>query len=204
MPVVFQGCCSACGYDTPPVTAGGPCVLVTDADEDRRRRIGEPVPVVLHPLAPYVLDEFGLSFASAAWGGRLVEVRQLVCRDCGRAFERRWLTAGGVPVGCGGCLGIVAAGGLAAAATAVIAENPFLGLAVGGLTGAGLLAAIELGGSPLVRRRYPHRAAAVRTSPACPDCGSRAGIPVDRLRGPVPCPRCGTRALNYLPAGSEN
>src|SRR2546421_506679 len=61
LPAVYGGPCGGGGYKPPPVTAGGPHVLVTDPDEDRRRRAGEPVPVVLHPLTPYVLDEFGLS-----------------------------------------------------------------------------------------------------------------------------------------------
>src|SRR4051794_38576837 len=48
MPPVYQGPCSGCGYEPPPVTPGGPCLLVTDADEDRRRRAGEHLPVVFH------------------------------------------------------------------------------------------------------------------------------------------------------------
>lgn len=197
MPTVYQGTCTACGYEGRPVTAGGPCLLVTDADEDRRRRAGEPVPVLLHPLVPSVLDEFGLSFALAAWGGRLVEVRRVVCRDCGRVYDRRRLTAGGVPVGCGGCLGIAAVGGVVAVATGAAAGNPFVGLAAGGLAGASLLAGVELGASAIVRRRFRYRAAAVRTPPGCPDCGGRHVTPVDRTRGPVPCPQCGSRTLRF-------
>jgi hypothetical protein len=201
MPPLFQGTCSACGYEPPPVSPGGPCLLVTDAAEDRRRRIGEHVPVVLHPLTPYVLNEFGLSFALAAWGGRLVEARRLVCPDCGRVYERRWLTAGGVPVGCGGCLGIAVFAGAAAAAAGVAARNPFAGLAIGGAAGAGLLAAAELGASVIVRWWYPERAAAVRTPAECPDCGGRPGIRVNKLRKTVPCPQCGSKTMRYFAAG---
>jgi hypothetical protein len=201
MAVVYRGSCSVCGYESEPTTAGGPHVLVTDDDEDRRRRAGEDVPVILHPLTPYVLDEFGLSFAAAAWDGRLVDVRRLVCRDCGRVYESRRLTAGGVPVGCGGCLGIAAVAVVIAVAAGAILQNPFAGVTVGALAGVGLFAGIELGGSALVRRRFPHRAAAVATPPGCPACGGRVGVPVDRAAGPVPCPQCGGRSLRYLAVG---
>jgi hypothetical protein len=199
---VYQGTCSACGYTSPPVTAGGLHLLTIVGDEDERRQAGEPIPVELQPLNAAVLDQYGLSFPTAAWGGRLVEVQRVVCQGCGRAYERRWLTSGRVPVSCSGCLAVIAAAAAVATTAAAVAGNVFVGLVAGGFLGAILLATVELGSSRIIRNRYPHRVAAVDTPSTCPDCGAAAALPPDRLRGPVPCPRCGATALDYLPTES--
>jgi len=133
MSPTYRITCPTCGYESRPRVGADFQLLVTDAAEDDRRRAGEPVPVVYHPFTDFVLDEFGLSFASAAWGGRLVAVCGAVCRGCGHTFDRRHLTAGGVRVGCGGCLGLAAGGVIISMATGVLVGNPFIGLGVGGL-----------------------------------------------------------------------
>jgi predicted RNA-binding Zn-ribbon protein involved in translation (DUF1610 family) len=199
MPPTFRGTCTNCGYVSPELTPGGFAVFVTDADEDRRRRDGERLPVVLHPFADFVLDEFGLSFATTAWGGQLVEVQNLVCRDCGRATETRRLTAGGVAIGCGGCSAIAALGFVAGVAATFAFENPFLGAGVGVGFCVLTAAAVEFGANRFVRRRFRERVAAVDTPRMCSHCGSGNCVLPGPRGGPFPCPDCGEAAVRIVP-----
>lgn len=199
MPPVFRGTCSHCGYESPVFSSGGFAIMVTDRDEDRRRRAGETVPVVLHPFAEFVLDEFGLSFHSAAWGGQLVEVQSLICRDCGRGSEVRRLTAGGVAIGCGGCSAIALSGLVAGTAAAFALNNPFLGAGVGVAFCVLTAAAVEFGADRFVRHRYRERAAAVDTRRMCSQCGSWNCVRPGPRSGPFPCPDCGETAVRLVP-----
>jgi predicted RNA-binding Zn-ribbon protein involved in translation (DUF1610 family) len=199
MPPTFRGTCFQCGYESPELTAGGFAILVTDRDEDRRRRAGESVPVVLHPFADFVLDEFGLSFHSTAWGGQLVEVQTLVCRDCGRATETRRLTAGGVAIGCGGCTAIAASGLVAGVVASFAIGNPFLGAGVGVALCVLVAAIIEFGSNRFVRNRYRERAAAVDTPRMCVHCGGWNCVRPGPRSGPFPCPDCGETAVRIVP-----
>lgn len=197
MTVIYRPICTTCGYEGPATTPSELWVWVTDAREDAQRQRGEHPHIVLHPMKPCVLEEFGLSFSWAAWGGHLVQVRKLVCLDCGRLFDYRWLTAGGVPVGCAGCLGITFLAGIIAGVATLAVDNAFIGLGVGLTSAALLLAICELGASPLVRLWYASRARAIATERSCPDC-LRTGLPVDRVVEPVPCPQCGNHSLEFV------
>lgn len=199
MPLVFRGNCEQCGYESPDLSPGGFAVLVTDSDEDRRRRNGENLPVVLHPFAEFVLDEFGLSFHSTAWGGQLVEVRNLVCRDCGRTTESRHLTAGGVAIGCGGCSAIAATGFIVGLVSAFVVGNPFLGAGIGVALCVLSATGIEFGANRLVRRRYRERADAVDVPPMCSHCGGWHCVPPGPRGGPFPCPECGQTSVRMVP-----
>ena len=190
----FRASCSACGYESAARPAQGVAVLVTDAEEDTRRRT-EDVPLVFHPLAPFVLDEFGLSYPAAAWGGQLVLVRAVVCPDCGSSHEHRYLTAGGASAGCAGWLVVGLFGAFVALVSGLLVGNPFLGAALGGGVAVGLLATAELGASVIVRSLYPRRARAVEGANACPNCGSRGGVRVSALPAKLPCPQCGEARL---------
>ncbi len=200
MPLVFRGDCSHCGYESPEVSAGGFVVFVTDREEDARRRRGEPVPVVTHPFANYVLEEFGLSFHSTAWGGQLVEVQNLVCRDCGRVTQHRRLTAGGVAIGCGGCAGIGGMGLVLGIAVGFFVANPFIGVGIGITLCVLLATSIEFGASRLVRWRFRERAEAIDTTRMCHHCGGWNCVPVgSRGGGPFPCPECGETSVRMVP-----
>ncbi len=199
MPPTFRGTCSHCGYESPELSAGGFAILVTDRDEDRRRRAGEPVPVVLHPFAEFVLDEFGLSFHSAAWGGQLVETHTLVCRDCGRGTEARRLTAGGVAIGCVGCSGIALGGLVAGVAAGFALGNPFLGAGVGIAACVLTAAVVEFGSDRFVRARFRERADAVDTPRLCAHCGGGNCVRPGPRGGPFPCPDCGETAVRLVP-----
>lgn len=198
MPLVFHAACDRCDYAAPDLPAGGFAVYVPDPP-DAAPLLGRHHPPVIHPFAPFVLDEFGLSFASAAWGGRLIEVESVICTDCGRPFERRRLTAGGAAIGCGGCLAIAGGGFAVGLTAAVLAGNPFVGAGAGTATAVAAAAALEFGSSALVRLRFRDRAAAVDTPRGCPDCGSRRAARVGSGGGPFPCPGCGRRAVRVTP-----
>lgn len=195
MPLVFRAACGECEYQSADIPPGGYAVLVPDPD-------GPPLlaadhPPVLHPFAPFVLDEFGLTFATAAWGGQLVERSSMACRDCGRVFERRRLTAGGAALGCGGC-GVIAGLAVALGAVAAFASgNPFVGGGVGAVAGVLLAAGVEMGASAIVRGRYPDRARAVDTPRTCPGCHGNRVARVGSGSGPFPCPACGRRAVRF-------
>lgn len=201
MPLVFHAACADCGYESPALSPGGFAVLVPDTDEPTPPILGRRHPPVLHPFAPYVLDEFGLTFASAAWGGQLVEFETVVCRDCGRVFERRRLTAGGAAIGCAGCLTLAAAAAVVAVVVAIAVGNPFVGLGVGAVAAVAVAAVIECGASGIVRRRYRDRVGQVDTPRTCPDCGGRRCSRVGSGGGPFPCPSCGHRAVRIVGRG---
>lgn len=199
MPATVRGTCSHCGYESPTFVPAGFAVLITDADEDRRRQLGETVPIVLHPFRDYVLEEFDLSFHSTAWGGQLVEVQNLICRDCGRSTETRRLTAGGVAIGCGGCSAIAVLGMIAGAATAFAVGNPFIGAGVAVALSVILATGIEFGANRFVRWRYRERAAAVDTSRMCSHCGGWNCVLAGPRGGPFPCPECGENTVRMVP-----
>ena len=199
MPLRFRGNCSHCGYESPEMSPGGFAVFVTDRDEDQRRRRGQSVPVVLHPFKDFVLDEFGLSFHSTAWGGQLVEVQNLVCRDCGRVTESRRLTAGGVAIGCGGCSAIAVAGLVIGVVSGLVASNPFIGAGIGVACCVLAATAIEFGATRLVRRRFPERAEAVDAPRMCSNCGGWNCARLGARGGPFPCPDCGETSVRMVP-----
>ncbi len=200
MPLSFRGSCNECGYETPELKPGGFAILVTDRDEDRRRRQGEPVPVVLHPFTDYVLDEFGLSFATSAWGGQLVEIQNLICRDCGHITESRRLTAGGVAIGCGGCSAIAVMGLITGITIGFLIGNPFIGAGIGVALCVFSATVIEFGASRLVRWRYRERADAVDRPRMCYHCGGWNCVPLGtRGVGPFPCPDCGGISVRLVP-----
>jgi ribosomal protein L37AE/L43A len=199
MPLVFHAACADCGYEAADLSPGGFAVLVPDAETDSPPILGRHHPPVLHPFAPFVLDEFGLSFATAAWGGQLVERETVVCRECGRVFERRRLTAAGAAVGCGGCLAIAGGAFAVAVVVGLVTGNPFVGAGAGAVVAVAAGAVAEFGASAFVRRRFRERAATVDTPRTCPDCGGRRVARVGSNGGPFPCPACGRRAVRIVP-----
>lgn len=195
MPAPLRASCSACGYRSARFPARRLAVLVPDPLEDTADGT-----VLIHPLAPYVLEEFDLSFPKAAWGGHLVAARAVVCTDCGRVSERQRLTGGGAGVGCGGWLAVLAGAFVAAGLAAWLAKNPFVGIGVAGCGAVTVLAALELGAGVIVRTRFRTRAKAVAGDGSCPGCGGRTLHPADRFRGTLPCPECGAAAVEVKPA----
>jgi hypothetical protein len=185
MASVYRVACSACEYRSARFPGARLAVLVPDPLEDTANGT-----VLLHPLAPFVLEEFDLSFPQAAWGGHLVAARSVVCIDCGRVAEQQKLTGGGVGIGCGGWLIVFAAGVVAAGITAYLAENPFIGLGVAGVGAVLALAVIELGAGVIVRARYRNRARAVAGNGRCAGCGSYRRVRVDQCNDTFPCPAC--------------
>ncbi|MGL4422935.1 MAG: hypothetical protein ACRCZF_19865, partial [Gemmataceae bacterium] len=91
----YQGRCTACEYESATRVGREICLLITTVEEDTARAAGAELPLVLHPVMPSVMEEFGLTYPAAAWQGQLVQVRGVVCRSCGELYEKRYLTAGG-------------------------------------------------------------------------------------------------------------
>jgi hypothetical protein len=200
MSVTYRRHCTECEFQPPDITAGGFSVFVTNSEEDARRQGGETLPVVLHPLMPYVLDEFGLSYHSVAWGGQLVAVQNCVCRECGHVFEKRQLTTGGVTIGCGGCVVVAVLVFVVGAIVAFASGNPFIGSGVGVAVGVLAATGTEWSAHWLVRWRYPRRAEAVDTEPACRTCGSSRWLLLASAVGQaLPCPNCGQRGQQFTP-----
>jgi hypothetical protein len=201
MSVLIRRHCTECDYDPPTLPAADFAIFVTDREEDERRRAGQALPVVLHPLTPFVLDEFGLSYQRAAWGGQLINQTNYVCRDCGTVFEHRKLTAGGVTIGCGGCLLVGVLVFVVGLMVAFATGNPFIGSGVGVSLGVLVATGTELTAHWVIRWRYPERVQAV-DSPAlaCPTCQGERVLPLVRAVGQTfLCPRCGQRGQQFTP-----
>jgi hypothetical protein len=186
---VYRIACSHCEYRSVRFPGDRLAVLVPDPLEDTADGT-----VLLHPLAPFVLEEFDLTFPRAAWGGHLVDAKAMVCTDCGKVFERQKLTGGGVGIGCGGWMFVFAMAAAVAGLTAYLSQNPFIGLGVAGLGAVGTLACLELGAGWIIRRRYPTRARSVARGGHCPNCGSENSHRAKRYAGTLPCPQCGQTA----------
>ncbi len=199
MAIHFRSSCTSCEYQSDPISAGGLGIFVTSFEDDERRQFGESPAVVILPFERYILDEFGLSFYSAAWGGQLVELSPMVCRDCGQLSERRRLSAGGVAIGCAGCLGIAITSLTLAVLVAIVVGNPFIGAAVGAGGGVLVSAMIEFGASRIVRYRYANRVNAIDTPPECPHCESLRCVKIESGVGALPCPDCQQRTLVIVP-----
>ncbi|HEX4614066.1 MAG TPA: hypothetical protein VH092_38140 [Urbifossiella sp.] len=157
--------------------------------------------ILAHPGESQILAEIGLTDEAAAWGGRLVRVRSVFCKGCGRSFEVRRLTAGLTAFGCGGCVGVIALAVVAGAGVGWLVGRGWVGFVAGWAACALLVTGVESAIGWFVRWRFAGRAACVDTPAQCPGCGSGRFVCPGSLRGPIPCGACGQRAMRFRSVG---
>jgi hypothetical protein len=201
MPVIYEGRCSACAADTGRTSDGYQAVYVDEPAAAYAHPDDPHLVILVHPCESLILEEIGETDQAAALGGRLVRVRKVFCKACGRPFEVRRLTAGPTAFGCAGCFGVVA---LAVAAGVVVGwqvGHGFIGYIAGSTAFALLMAVVESGVERFVRWRHADRALRVDTPAQCPNCGSRRFACPGSLWRPIPCVACDKRAVRFRSVG---
>jgi hypothetical protein len=201
VPLIFEGCCSACGAVTPRTSGFYRAVYLDEPTTSAHVHPEDPHLVILaHPVESLILQETGCTDLSATLGGRLVSVVVVFCLSCGHLFEIRRLTAGFVTLGVGGCLGA-----LALSVAMGVALSLWIGGALGvvaGVAGVGLLLVLlDWLVWAIVRVWHRDRARQVATPCECPHCGGHEYAPPRIRLKAVPCVACGKRAVEVRCVG---
>lgn len=203
MPVIYQATCSACEYKSPLYSEGYLAVILDEPSSSMHAHPDDPRLVILaHPAESSILDELGFDYKSAAIGGRLLYVRNVVCRSCGTMYEVRRIGGGAAAIGGIGCSIIM---GLAICASAMIGwqhKSVWVGFLCGCLVLLGLGSAFEFALSRFVRWRHKARIAEFDRGAGCAKCGckdySSCTSLLSRKRA---CPQCGKRAVRVRAVG---
>lgn len=204
MPSIYEARCSACHAVAEAGCSDGYWAVCVNEPASEHAHPEDPYLVILgHPCESMILAELGDTFSAAAWNGRLVSVAKVFCKNCGRRFEIRRISADLIAFGGGGCLGIVA---LAAAAAVGVGRwvgaswvGHFAGCATFGL----LITAIDKSVDWFVRTRHREQTARFDTPAKCPHCGSLQYASPGLLRRPIPCTQCGQRAVRFRVIGKS-
>lgn len=187
MPVIFQGECSSCGYQSPFVSDGYYGAVIVDNSCIIEKQDSDPnderIVVLAHPLEQDIIEKYGFTYSSATLQGRYLQMHDLFCKSCGNVYETRRLAAATLIFGClppiliavllGIVIGIFQSSildGLFGAFTASL----FSWLTIDWLVGV------------YVRLRYAERSREFYIPRVCPKCGSRRAA----IRGVLPCPTC--------------
>jgi ribosomal protein L37AE/L43A len=199
MPAIYQGRCTICDAVTPTTSGFYQALFVDEPAGPRHGHPDDPHLVVLaHPIEALILEEFGCTYESASWGGRLVQVHEVFCRSCGQMFEIRRLNAG---MSVFGCLGLSAVAAVTAVGLGIFVGRNWVGYVAGWVTWLAtwllLFTTVDSGIGWYIRKRYSERAARVATPSCCPQCGSRRYARVKSFWSRVPCTACGQRAVRF-------
>jgi hypothetical protein len=201
MPLIYEGRCSACNAVTGMTSDGYQAVYVDEPATENAHPDDAQLVILAHPCESLILEEIGYTHEAVAWGGRLVAIRQVFCKGCGRPFEVRRLTAGLTTFGCVGCLGMVVLAATAGVGVGLLVGRGWIGYVVGWVTFTLLVGAAESAVRRLVRWRHAERTARVDTPGRCPNCGSRRYSCPGSLWRPIPCEACGQRAMRFRSVG---
>lgn len=201
MPVIYEGRCSACDAVTRRTSDGYQAVYVDEPVAAYAHPDDPRLAILAHPCETLILNEIGYTHEAAAWSGRLVVVRQVFCKACGRPFEIRRVTAPLTALGCSGRLGVVASAAAASMGIGLLLGGGWVGCIVGWATFAVLVGVVESLLERFVRRRHAELASRLDMPALCPSCGSLRFTSPGWLRGPIPCTTCGQRAVRFRSVG---
>ena len=133
MAEIYQGSCSDCGAVTGKTFGSYEAVFLDEPAGPAHAHPEDPHLVVLaHPNQLEILREFGFSGRAAQWGGRMVDIDEVVCRSCGRMFEVRRLSAGLPAFGLWGALGAVAVMLAVSIGVGMLIDGEWQGFVAGG------------------------------------------------------------------------
>lgn len=191
MPVIYQGVCSACAYDSGRRSEGYFAVIVDKPCASMWTHSDDPHLVVLaHPAESFILDELGDTLTDVCLSGRMVQVRNVACKNCGTMGEVRRLHAGLSDIGCAGCLAM-----MCVAALAGVAVGCRSGFLAGWCTLLFLLVAADVAILRYIRWRYSSQAREFDFGPDCPKCHSKEYVRFPPRWGKLLCPICGNRTV---------
>lgn len=202
MPLIYQAKCSACDYVSPSQSDGYLAVIVEEpcpswcAHPDDSR-----LAVLAHPCEGFVLEEIGFTLASASLGGRMVDVNNVSCCDCGTMYELRRVGTGRSAFGGIGCVGILVLSAVIGLAVGRHYVSVPLGVVTAYLVTFGLLALGDAIVSLLIRRRYPDRVKEFDRGPDCPKCHSREYVRFPPFWKKLICPNCDRQTVRVRTIG---
>jgi hypothetical protein len=202
MPIIYEARCSACKYASPVHSEGYLAVIVDEPSSSIHVHPDDARIVILgHPLESMILEEQGFTFESAALGGRLLYVQNVVCRGCGSMYEIRRLGATSAVMGLSGCFAIL---GLAAGVGLFAGwhyESFLIGFVASWLVLAGMFAFADWAFARYARWRYKARWSEYDRGPGCPRCGGRSYARFRPRWRALPCPECGQHAVRVRSVG---
>lgn len=198
MPLILQGKCSHCDYESPMIS-DGQCggIIVSepstiescDVDSNDHR-----VAILAHPLEEQLLTKYGFTDFSVTMQGRYLIYRSHFCSSCGQVYKTRHLTAAIIPRGCVlvFILAFVAGIVIGYFTTSILIGWLGFGIAAIGL-GLGLQEILGV----YVRIKFRDRAREFEIKRICLHCGSRRAA----TRGTFPCPSCQERTMKVEVVG---
>lgn len=202
MPIIYEARCSACTYASPVHSEGYLAVIVDEPASSVHAHLDDPRIVILgHPLESMILEEQGLAFESAALGGRLLYIQNVVCRACGTLYEIRRVGATSATMGLAGCFAIIAFSAGAGVLAGLHYQSFVIGFVAGWLVLASVFAFADWAFARYVRWRHKARVREYDRGPGCPRCGGRDYLGFRPRWRALPCPSCGGRSVRVRSVG---
>ena len=132
MTLIFEATCSACDYGSDFHSEGYFSVIVDDPSTSVHAHPEEPrLAILAHPLESMILENLGFTFTSAVLGGRMVYVKNVACKACGKMYKIRRLGAGFASLGGTGCLVMLPLSGAIGVTVGLNSKSIFLGFMAG-------------------------------------------------------------------------
>lgn len=212
MPLIYQGTCSRCGYQTPGMTDQYGAVLVDRPVENVQYEVAGAVstsdekiqfnPVHLnlvilsHPVESSSLARTGYTWRDLHAQGRHVRVTNVVCRECGvihRHYKLIYSSMAGFQ--------ITLATSLAAAVIAgIYGRHIVVGLITFTLAAYLLAGATEAYAWLRYRWKFSQRMAELKQQSKCPHCEGHRARSISHEKHAL-CPQCQTRNIQFRNVG---
>src|SRR5687767_6804917 len=213
MGLIFQGICGRCGSRAGLGTPVRLAVFVDGAIEGAERKIedrvvwrrqasvgvseGVNLVELSHPIEGAIMDQHGFTWEQLRREGRFVKIYTVICRRCGKVFEKRKLEAMS-PWGCLWPMVIGLVCGVVAGVVVWMLSGGPGALMAGAVVWFAVFAAVDGVGEWLgrrhLRKHFVERAKLVAGRPECPVCGVDDSVGIDRV-GMAVCTLCGERAM---------
>jgi predicted Zn-ribbon and HTH transcriptional regulator len=197
-PLVYQAQCSSCGYASSQHPEAYFAVVV---DQWRHPTHGHPeapcVASLEYPVNTKLLTELGFTFRSAMLSGRILLVKNAICRKCGVMREIRFVYASMRAFGRGVCLTIH----FAAILVAYVVFKWFVEwwgilLAIFCYVLIDVVPSVVL--HRFVRKRYKYRVWEFHENAGCSSCKSHDYTPFRTRMLALPCPKCHKRSVQVI------
>lgn len=206
MPPIYRSTCSACDHVSPVYSHGYLAVVVDHPFPLIYAHPDDPrLAILAHPVEAVIMEKLGVTFSSAELAGRLVDITNVSCGDCGTMYEIRRVGAGRAAFAGTGCFLILALAAGIGAAVGRHFESFLVGLLAGYFSIVGSLALGCMTLSPLIRGRHKQRVKEFDRGPDCPKCHSKRhscvspALPWSKLI----CPKCGQRTVRVRSIGKS-
>ena len=198
MPVIYQGHCSSCDYESPTISDGH-CGAVIAHDPSKISEYAvhptdNRIVVLMHPLEQSIIEDHGYTYASATFQGRYLTIKDYFCKSCGHVYETRRLSSANLVFGClPPLLVAIVVGATIGYIRSSFVDGFFAGMFATFVAWFVIDWLVGIG----IRIRYADRNREFRIARVCPRCGSRRAATGGRL----PCPQCKQNSMKVKAVG---